>query len=184
MEEVALALMLRYGYEAVTVEAITEAVGIGRTTFFRYFGSKSGVIWSAFDDTIAWLDSSLQVFDDDVEVLDAVRLSIISSTRSAIYESEVWLERFKLLDTNSALRADACGHWEQWKQVVAAFVARRTQESLAAAVPLAIAGACQGVFLAELRNWQNSDENREDLLARLNGQLDKVCSALRPLLAS
>ncbi len=184
MEEVALALMLRDGYEAVTVEAIADAVGIGRTTFFRYFGSKAGVIWSAFDDTIAWLDTSLQVSDDDVEALDAVRLSIISSTRSAIYESDVWLERFKLLDANSALRADAYGHWEQWKYVIAAFIARRTQESAAAPVPMAIAGACQGIFLAELRNWQNSDENREDLLARLDDHLEKVCTALQPLLPS
>jgi AcrR family transcriptional regulator len=184
VEEVALALMIRDGYENVSVDAIASAAGIGRTTFFRYFGSKPGVIWSAFDDTITWLDEALQATAADTDPLDAVRAGIVSSTRSAINTSDVWLERFTLLDTNAALRADAHEHWERWKDVIASFLGTRTNAAASGAVAMAIAGACQGVFLAELRHWLNTDDSRDALLTRLDNHLDIVGTALRPLVTA
>ena len=35
-------------------------------------------------------------------------------------------------------------------------------------MPAAIAGAYHGVFLAELRHWQNADDDRDGLLSRLD----------------
>jgi hypothetical protein len=47
---------------------------------------------------------------------------------------------------------------------------------------MAVAGACHGVFIAELRNWQNTDQDREALLTRLDESLIRICTALRPLM--
>jgi hypothetical protein len=49
------------------------------------------------------------------------------------------------------------------------------------AVPTAIAGACQEVFVAELRNQANRDEYRESVLNRLEADLRRVCRSLRSL---
>jgi AcrR family transcriptional regulator len=172
--------MLRDGYESVSVDAIASAAGIGRTTFFRYFGSKAGVIWAPFDATIQSLRSAVDASGADG--LSGVRTAIVSSTRAAVYSSEVWLERFLLLDTHPALRADAYEHWERWKQIIAERVAGDEHSDLGAVVPMAIAGACQSVFVAELRNPLNHDDGREDMLERLDDSLGEVCGALLALL--
>jgi DNA-binding transcriptional regulator YbjK len=83
VEQIALALMLRDGYDAVSVDAIASEAGIGRTTFFRYFGSKHGVIWAPFDATLAWMEESLHAVDRDDDPLTAVRKAVVSSTRAS-----------------------------------------------------------------------------------------------------
>jgi AcrR family transcriptional regulator len=181
VERIALELMLRDGYDAVSVDAIAAAAGIGRTTFFRYFGSKPGVVWAPFDATLAWLREGLAVADAGSDTLDTVRTAIVSSTRSAVFSSDVWLERFQLLDSHPSLRADAHEHWENWKQTLASHIAESGAGDANDPVPMAIAGACHGVFLAELRNWRNTDDARDALIERLGDSLTRVCEALRPL---
>ena len=174
--------MLRDGYDAVSVDTIASAAGIGRTTFFRYFGSKPGVVWGAFDATIAGLRSAIEASETDAGALDDIRMAIVSSTRSALYSSEVWLERFQLLDNNPALRADAYEHWERWKRIIAERVARGKESGSRDVIPMAVAGACQGAFVAELRDSQNRGDGREAVLDRLDKSLKEVCDALRLLL--
>jgi AcrR family transcriptional regulator len=182
VERIALALMLRDGYDAVSVDAIASAANIGRTTFFRYFGSKPGVVWDPFDATIAGLRSAIEAATDDTKALDSVRMAIVSSTRSALYSSEVWLERFQLLDNHPSLHAEAYEHWETWKMVIAERVARDVGGSALDAIPMAVAGAFHGVFVAELRSSRNPDDDREAVLDRLDRSLAEVCVALRLLL--
>jgi AcrR family transcriptional regulator len=183
VEQIALELMLRDGYDAVSVDAIATVAGIGRTTFFRYFGSKPGVIWAPFDATIAWLEESLRDHAPDKDPLLTVREAVVSSTRSAIGSSDVWLERFQLLDTHPSLRPGAYEHWERWKDVIARHLRTVGVHDQGETAAMAAAGACHGVFLAELRHWKNTDDDRNGLLARLDHQLGIVCAALAPLLA-
>jgi AcrR family transcriptional regulator len=182
VEQVALSLMLRDGYDAVTVDAIAAAAGIGRTTFFRYFGSKPGVIWAPFDATIEWLEESLRAQQPGVDALRAVREAVVSSTRSAVSSSDVWLERFQLLDTHPSLSPGAYEHWEKWKEALADHLRNAGPRGPDDAIPMAVAGACHGVFVAALRHWQNTDDDRDGLLRRLDERLEQVCSAFAPLL--
>ncbi|MCQ0020665.1 TetR family transcriptional regulator [Actinomadura madurae] len=45
LERVALRLFAERGFEETTVDDIASAAGIGRRTFFRYYGSKNDVVW-------------------------------------------------------------------------------------------------------------------------------------------
>jgi AcrR family transcriptional regulator len=181
VEQIALALMLRDGYDTVSVDAIAAEAGIGRTTFFRYFGSKPGVIWAPFDATLVWLQESLDAAPVDADPLDAIRAAIVSSTRSAVSSSDVWLERFQLLDSHPNLRSEAHEHWERWKALLADRVARSFPDGHDDVVPMAVAGACHGVFLAELRRWRDEGD-RDGFLRELDDRLLTVCAALHPLL--
>ncbi len=184
VERIALSLMLRDGYDAVSVDAIADAAGISRTTFFRYFGSKPGVVWAPFDATIAWLQDGLGAVDTGGKPLRAVREAVVSSTRLAIASSDVWLERFQLLDTHPSLRSGAHEHWEKWRQAIVDHLRGSGDDRPDTTASMAVAGACHGVFLAELRHWQNSDDDRDGLLRRLDHGLAQVCTALAPLVAT
>ena len=58
LRDAAFALFAEQGYDATTVEAIAERAGVGRTTFFRVFGTKEDVI---FPDHAAVLEGARQV---------------------------------------------------------------------------------------------------------------------------
>lgn len=182
VERVAIDLMRRDGYDGVSVQAIVEAAGIGRTTFFRYFGSKAGVIWYAFDDTIDALGARLREVPQDADQLDAVRRAVVASTHAAVLSSDVWWERFTLLDTSPDLRSGAYEHWERWKQVIADFLAEHADTSPEDVITVAIASACQGVFVAELRDWASGRETGEVFLERLDQNLATVTAPLKALL--
>jgi AcrR family transcriptional regulator len=183
VEETALALMLERGYESVSVEDIAAASGISRTTYFRYFGSKPGVVWLSFDDTIERLDRALAEYSGS-DALGAVRGAVVGSTRAAVFDSDVWLERFRLLDTSPELQAGTYLHWEAWKRPVAAFVAARTAMEPNDRVPMVVAATCQAVFVSALRDWRNSDDKRHDLLARLDDGLIEMLALLEGVVSS
>ncbi|HVV10462.1 TetR family transcriptional regulator [Amycolatopsis sp.] len=181
VEQAAIALMQRDGYENVTVDAIVSAAGIGRTTFFRYFRSKPGVIWYAFDDTIARLAREIEAAEPGADPLDVVRAAVVVSTRDAVYDSDVWLERFKLLDTVAELRAESYEHWERWKRVITGYLAGVLGAVPDSTVPMVVAGAFHGGFVAQLRGWLQVDDDRAAFIARLDESLRLVASVLGPL---
>ncbi|MFE7566953.1 TetR family transcriptional regulator [Streptomyces sp. NPDC057539] len=174
------ALMQRDGYENVTVASIVSAAGISRTTFFRYFGSKPGVIWYAFDTTIERLAAAIAAAPADADALDTVRGAVVESTRAAVYDSPVWLERFQLLDTVAELQAESHQHWERWKRVIAEHIARHLGDAPDSVIPLAVAGAFHGGFVAQLRAWRD-DQDRDTFAGHLDRNMRCVVALLRPL---
>src|SRR5262249_44433588 len=72
IEKVALELFRERGFEETPVEDIAAAAGISRRTFFRYFGSKSDIVFGNFelllDDLEQWLASA----PDDRPMFDVI----------------------------------------------------------------------------------------------------------------
>ncbi len=60
LEEAAGELFLERGYAATSVVDITQRAGVSRSTFFNYFGTKSDLLWAAFDDAVAALPAALR----------------------------------------------------------------------------------------------------------------------------
>jgi AcrR family transcriptional regulator len=176
IERIALELMQRDGYDAVTVDQIVEAAGISRTTFFRYFSSKSDVMWRSFDATIERLREELER-GSTTAPLDAVRVGIVNSMRSTVMGSTAWLLRFQVLDRGPELHAESAQRWRRWRDVIAEFIAVRTGLPAGAPTPMAIAGACYGVLLSLLRSW-TVDSEEQLFLDRLDDALRPVCDAL------
>ena len=84
--ETGLTLFLANGYESTTLDAIAEAAGISRRTFFSYFKSKEEIVlaWQ----TGAWdaMRAELLKVSPDEAPLDAVRQTLVNHVSR--YESD------------------------------------------------------------------------------------------------
>ncbi|MBR7832528.1 TetR family transcriptional regulator [Actinospica durhamensis] len=172
LEEIAFELLLRDGYEATTLQAIMAAGGVGRSTLFRYFGSKAGIVWGEFDRAVERLRSAL---DDvgDAPVMAAVRSAVVRSTHlSEEAAPGSWLDRFRVLDRDSALVAETAVHWRAWAEVVSGYVGARTGTEPSAPVPAAVGGAVQAAYVSVLRHWAAAEQPVD---------IDELDDALRPV---
>ncbi|WP_109584028.1 TetR/AcrR family transcriptional regulator [Cupriavidus plantarum] len=84
--EVALRMFLADGYEGTTLDAIADAAGISRRTFFSYFKSKDDIILFGLEADSAELIADLLKTSPDVAPLDAVRDVMVK--RIARYTTE------------------------------------------------------------------------------------------------
>jgi AcrR family transcriptional regulator len=176
IEKTSFELLLRDGFEATTVQAITDAAGVSRTTFFRYFGSKPGVVWAEFDRAIERLESALEEAET-TDPMSSVQDAVVRSTRQSRAASpESWLDRFRVLDRDPALAGDAATHWRLWAETVSAYVRRRAGSELEPPLAAAIGGAVQAAYVEVLREWAAGTRGDVDL--------DDLHRALQPLVTA
>jgi AcrR family transcriptional regulator len=183
LEEVAFTLLLRDGYEATTIQAIMTAGGVGRTTFFRYFGSKGGIVWGEFDRAVERLHAGLVEAGDEVPVMTAVIDAVLASTvGSRDAAPDTWLDRFRVLDEDPALSGETAEHWRIWAAEIAGYVQRRTGLADGDVVAAAIGGAVQAAYVAVLRRWVSGDGAVDP--SQLHAELEPIGIALQGLLGT
>src|SRR3954452_9444111 len=78
IERVAMRLFTERGFDGTTVEDIAAAAGIGRRTFFRYFGSKNDVVWGRFAEGLAQLREDLAAAPAEQPLADVLREAIVA----------------------------------------------------------------------------------------------------------
>src|SRR5882757_9168496 len=102
--EKGLKLFVKNGFEATTLDAIAEAAGISRRTFFYYFKSKEDVLLAAHDNGFRdALRSAMRDESADQAPLDAVQKCLIKlASRRETKESIVF---DRLMQSTEALRA-------------------------------------------------------------------------------
>jgi AcrR family transcriptional regulator len=86
LEQAALHLFVRYGFDATTVEQIASAARVSTRTFFRHFETKDDLLVGDLRTKIERLSAALDSRPDDEPVLTVVRESIL--TVAAAYEDE------------------------------------------------------------------------------------------------
>lgn len=99
----AIAMFEDAGYEAVTVEAIAQRAEVGRTTLFRLFGSKEGLVFPDHDALLAHVELRLSTATEGTAltaVVDAARLVF----SHYLGEGELARARFRLTSSVPALR--------------------------------------------------------------------------------
>jgi TetR/AcrR family transcriptional regulator, regulator of mycofactocin system len=183
LQQIALDLFSRHGYDEVTVEELAAAAGISRRTFFRYFRSKADATMSDFGGDVERLRSALRDSDPDLPVMDAVRRAVVAANA---YEPQDLPELRQLLELQSshpALLAAATLHYERWQAVIAEFAAGRLGLAAGDLVPQVMArtafGAAFAGFVAWLRNGGGLDAKLDEALATLASGFGVRASAAR-----
>lgn len=125
IEQAAFALFRERGFEATTLDAIADAVGVGRRTLFRYYRSKNDIPWGQFDRTLAGFREILDSVPDELGPYDAVAQAVVEFNRFPVDASPSHEERMRLILGTPALQAHSALRYAEWRQVIAEHAAGR-----------------------------------------------------------
>jgi AcrR family transcriptional regulator len=125
VEHVALDLFRRHGFEQVTVERIAADAGIGVATFYRYFGTKDGVL---FGYQYRWLEDVRQAVDSlDVTGPRGEQVRHLLGVMVKIFDAErdTMQMRDEIVARNPALLPRTLAVQRAWEQELTENLARR-----------------------------------------------------------
>jgi TetR/AcrR family transcriptional regulator, regulator of mycofactocin system len=150
LELIALRLYTEQGFDQTTVEQIAAAAGVSRRTFFRYFDSKTAVLWYQFDGEVDRLRSAFAQVLPDVPLMDAIREVVVGVNRYRAEDVPELRMRMNLICSVPELQASSAPHYDAWERTVGAFAAARLGQPSDSLYPLAIGrttlAACRAAF--------------------------------------
>ena len=79
LELISLRLFTEQGFDNTTIEQIAAEAGVSKRTFFRYFSSKSSVLWSEFDSEVEAIRAALAEVPDSMPMMEAIRGVVVTA---------------------------------------------------------------------------------------------------------
>ena len=124
----AIDLFSTRGFDAVSVDDVAQAAGIARRTLFRYYASKSAIIWGDFDTHLAHLRTLLALHvDPDVPLCAALRSALLAFNTFDESEAVQHRARMRVILETAELQAYSMTMYAGWREVIADFVAARSR---------------------------------------------------------
>jgi AcrR family transcriptional regulator len=150
LEAAALELFAARGFDAVTVDDLAAAGGVGRRTFFRYFPTKLDVVLGELDDALDALVATLHTVPAGLDPVAACRAAFLQVNAYADDDVPVLRRRLRLIETVPEVSARAGVRYAAWERAVAIDAAARWACSAAELRPQVFArvvvAAMRGVF--------------------------------------
>jgi AcrR family transcriptional regulator len=151
----ALRLFREQGYQATTVEQITEAAEISPSTFFRYFSSKEDVMITDNYDPI--LLAAFESQDPSLSPLETVRKAMVSAAAEMpLDEMETMRERMELIISVPELRASLLNNLTEMMHLLAQMIAKRWGRNPDDLEIRTFAGAIVGVNISVMFYYANN----------------------------
>lgn len=154
LEDAAMGLFARSGYEETTVEEIAAAAGVSVRTFFRYFASKQHVL---FGDVayrrVSVLARALAARPADEDPLESVRTVLDQSDVTDPAELAQIRARMHLMVTQPALLSTYLMISRELQNQVGAFVAERCGLPPQHNYPLKVSAATAAAWDIALSAW-------------------------------
>lgn len=159
MRERALVVLLRDGYDAVTMADIAVELGVSVRTLHRHFPAKADLIWDGLDQAFDQLHAHLEHAPLDEPVLVSIERAALASIHPGLRTDPAHRGRLRLIATTPALQEQQPERLRAWADDIAAFAAGRLGSSADDVAPLAIAAAVLGATSAALKRWALSAED-------------------------
>jgi TetR/AcrR family transcriptional regulator, regulator of mycofactocin system len=153
LELIALRLFTDQGFDSTTIEQIGAEAGVSKRTFFRYFSSKSGVLWSEFDSEVETIRVALAEVPATVPMMDAIRRAVVSANHYGPQDVPELRIRMNLIGCVPALQSSAALHYDAWERAISDFAATRIGQPADSLYPLAVGRATLAACRAAYDRW-------------------------------
>ncbi|WP_102141836.1 mycofactocin system transcriptional regulator [Mycobacterium hubeiense] len=153
ISNVAIDLFAARGFDEVSVDDVAHAAGIARRTLFRYYPSKNALPWGDFDAHLQYLRELLDQVDATVPLGAALRDALLTFNTFDESETARHRQRMRVILQTAELQAYSMTMYAGWRDVIAAFVARRLGVKVGDLVPQTVAWTMLGVALSAYEHW-------------------------------
>ncbi len=157
IEQAALELFTRLGFEGVTTDEVADAAGISRRTFFRHFATKADAVWGDFDEHVQRLEHLLATAAPEQPVLASICAAYVEVNDYGEAHLPMLRQRLRLILTEPALQAHSQVRYADVDRVVAEHVARRTGTHAGALVPRLVATSTRAAATTAFEVWLADD---------------------------
>lgn len=161
LEQIALDLFVRDGFDATTVDRIAEAAGVARRTFFRYYASKNDVVWGDFDTGLRAMEEQLAAVPEDLPLLEGLADAVVRFNALPARAVTAHRQRMSLILHVPALQAHSTLRYAAWREVVARYAATRLGQPVDALGPQLVAHVALAAAVASYEQWLRDE--RSDL---------------------
>ena len=178
LELIALRLFTDHGFEHTTIEQIAAEAGVSKRTFFRYFGSKTSVLWSEFDHEVGVIRAALAEVPDEVPMMEAIRRAVVAANHYGREDVPELRLRMNLIASAPALASSAALHYDAWERAISDFAATRIGQPAGSLYPLAVGRATLAACRAAYDRW--SARADADLTFYLDAALAALAAGFDP----
>jgi mycofactocin system transcriptional regulator len=172
LEKTAFALFSQRGFDETSIDDIAAGAGIARRTFFRYYPSKTDLVWGDFDAQLVRLRSYFDALAPGVAMMNGIHDAVLEFNRLPPGQETQHRLRMSLILGVPTLLANSTLRFVQWRAVVAGYAARRLGSPADGLVPSVIGYSTLGATLAGYELWLRSES------ADLDAVLDESLAEL------
>lgn len=174
--EVGQSLFLVHGFEGTTVDAIAEAAGISRRSFFSYFKAKDDIIvfWQQADSAL--LFAELLNVSPVLNPLDAVRDVMVDHI--ARYPTEQMTVIDNLMQSSPTLLARKQAFYAEQEQALFNTLTQVWREPEQKTALRLVAMASIGAMRLSLLSWREQAHRREPVATFLRQAFDRLKAGL------
>lgn len=172
LAQTALSLWGQRGYDDVPLSEVAAAAGVNERTLFRYFASKSDIVWRAIDTSFGDLHEHLAATPAGAPLMTRVRQGILAGFE--LEESdELTRLRLRIISRTPELYSSSSPPFAAWRTVIQSFVAEVLGIETTDLVPQVAASSIQAATMSALIWWaSHSDDDARAAVDRALRELE------------
>lgn len=160
IEDAAVDLFGRAGFDATTIEDIAAAADIAPRTFFYYFPSKEDVVLADYADRLDRILDELGRQPRAATSWDALRASFVVVAADYAARRDDLIRRFAIMAANPSVYARSLQLQAGWEDALAQFLDQRGGHPSDTIESRLLAAAALACMRSSLQHWLASDHDR------------------------
>ena len=180
LQEAAMDLFSRQGFDRTTVEEIAAACEMSPRTFFRYFPTKEDVLFGDSEQRSTTLVETLVARPLDLPPLAAIHAAMRTISLTYDDERDVLVARAAIVQGSPGLRAYKVEHQRGWEEALVAGLLRRSDtahDSLTPEEIRLITAVSMAAFRAAYETWLD-EPDQPDIVALVDHAFEQISGGL------